>query len=183
MESMLSTATATEWSGPAAYTVPRLFEVRPTVGTEYYAGTARPQGPPHPDAWVKTGDDVWYQPRVHADLPGGGTQAFVPDHDGRDDWSVRAVARSEAEMANLPKTSVRGYGPDGDLLVTPPESHDADRLLKTHTAVDENPFAHLDEVAARRHPDHLKGALVDRFAGSIYQMEVGLPGGTPTTRK
>jgi hypothetical protein len=171
LESMVDNATASQWYGDSAYLETRLFEVRPTVGTEYYDGKARPQGPTDPT------DPSYGERPLHAALSGEGTQVFIPDKSDRESWPVRAIGRDEMELADLPKDSIRGFDENGDLLVSSQESHRADRAVKSHNAVlDENPFEQQDQDArekAARENRAWEGPIWNRFSGNFGQKVVG----------
>lgn len=189
--SMLRNATPSEWAsnnrdheGPfathaSAFVATRLFEVRPTIGTNYYEGYVGAQGRPY-----------------HADLPGGGTQVLITDKSDRDDWSVRAVARTPDEFENLPKrdesenqskrdeseklqASVKGYASDGDgdLRITPPDAHAGDSLVATHHAWGgKDPFEAYDDARRAHDPVGWDGPTRDKFSGSVQEKVIGAGG-------
>jgi hypothetical protein len=168
LESMMDNATASEFYGDSAYLETRLYEVRPTVGTDYYEGNARPQGPNDPT------NPAYAARPLHAALPGEGTQVFIPDKSDRESWSVHAIARNDTELADLPEGSIRGFDENRDLIVSP-DVHHADHTVKTHTVVDENPFEQEDADAQAKatEDEPWKGPYWNRFSGNITQKVVG----------
>lgn len=151
-ESSMLNAMPEQWYEEGAES--RLFAVTPSPETSYFAAPAAPMGSAQ---------------GVHADLPGGGMQVFVPKDTDRTGWEVRAVARSEAELSTLPEGSLTGYDDAGDLVVTPDSAHSADPTVEVHTAAGGNPFELVDNADRITYGDAWNGPTVNKFAGSIEE--------------